>query len=72
VGDLSPRPSRRLTRKQREERAYALTLATGGGAVLTVVSAVLAVLGVTGFGLALVLALVTVGLGYALKRTLNA
>jgi hypothetical protein len=71
MGDLAPRPSRRMSRSQREQRAYRLTLATGGAALATVVVLVLAVVGVTSFALAFLLALVTAALGYGLKRTLG-
>jgi hypothetical protein len=71
VSELSPRPSRRLSRRNREERAYRLTLATGAAAVATVVVIVLSVVGITSFGLALLLALITAALGYGLKRTLG-
>ncbi len=71
MGDLTPRSSRRPTRRQREQRAYALTLATGAGAVLTVLAVLLAILDVTGGGLVLLLAVLTGGLGYGLKRTLQ-
>jgi hypothetical protein len=71
MSDLSPRPSGGLSRRQREDRAYKLTLGTGAGALLTVVAVVLAVLGVIDLGVVLLLALVTGGLGYGLKRTLS-
>ena len=71
MGDLTPRPSAGLSRRQREQRAYRLTLATGAGALATGVVLVLALVGVTSFGLAFVLALVTALLGYGLKRTLG-
>ncbi len=71
MSDLSPRPSGGLSRRQREDRAYKLTLATGAGAVVTVAAIVLAVLGVVDLGVVLLLALVTGGLGYGLRRTLT-
>jgi hypothetical protein len=71
VSDLAPRQSRSLSRSQREQRAYRLTLATGGAAVATVVVFVLSIVGVTSFGFALLLALITAALGYGLKRTLS-
>ena len=72
MSDLEPRRrSSGLSRKQREQRAYTLTLATGGFAVLTVVLVVLAVLGVTSFGLAVITALLAAGSGFLLRRTLN-
>jgi hypothetical protein len=71
VNDLSPRPSGRLPRRQREERAYRLTLVTGAAAVATIVVIVLSVVGVTSFALAVLLGLITAALGYGLKRTLG-
>jgi hypothetical protein len=72
MSDLEPRRrSSGLSRKQREQRAYTLTLATGGLAVLTLVLVVLAVLGITNFGLAILTALLAVGSGFLLRRTLN-
>ena len=73
MSDLEPRrrSSSGLSRRQREQRAYTLTLATGGLAVLTVVLVVLAVLGVTNFGLAVITALLAAGSGFLLRRTLN-
>ncbi|CAB4931780.1 unannotated protein [freshwater metagenome] len=71
MSDLQRRSGTRLTRKQRETRAYRLTLATGG---LGVVGAVLLVLGVVGIGsagagvLLLVLAAIS---GFLLKSTLG-
>jgi hypothetical protein len=71
MSDLERRRSSGLSRKQREQRAYTLTLATGGLAVLTIALVVLAVVGVTGFGLAIVAALLTAGSGFLLRRTLS-
>jgi uncharacterized membrane protein YjjP (DUF1212 family) len=71
VSDLTPRPSSRMTRAQREQRAYRLTLATGGAGLATVAVLVLAFFGIGSFGAAFVLALLTAGLGFGLKRTLN-
>lgn len=71
MSDLTPGQSHRPSRRQREQRAYTLTLATGGAALLTLVTVVLAVVGIGGFGLALLFALITVALGYGLKRTLG-
>jgi hypothetical protein len=71
VSDIAPRPARQPSRRTREQRAYRLTLATGAAAVATIVVLVLSVIGVTSFGLALLLALITAALGYGLKRTLG-
>jgi hypothetical protein len=73
MSDLEPRrrSGSGLSRRARERRAYTLTLATGGLAVLTLVLVVLAVVGVTNFGLAIIAALLAVGSGFLLRRTLN-
>jgi hypothetical protein len=71
MSDLEPRRQSGLSRKQREQRAYTLTLATGGFAVLTVVLVVLAVLGITNFGLAILAALLAAGSGLLLRRTIR-
>lgn len=60
-----------LSRRQRVDRAYALTLASGGFSLASVVLFVTAVVGATGFGLfflALVAAAVSVA---ALRRTVG-
>ncbi|WP_372790456.1 hypothetical protein [Paraconexibacter sp.] len=60
-----------LSRRQRVDRAYALTLASGGFSLASVVLFVTAVAGATGFGLfflALVAAAVSVA---ALRRTVG-
>lgn len=57
-----------LTRRQRESRAYQLTLATGGGALATVVLGVLWVVGVVGFGIVALVAILTVVCAVLLRR----
>jgi hypothetical protein len=71
MSDLEPRRSSGLSRKEREERAYKLVLATGGLAVLTLALIVLAVLGIVGGGAAIVAGLLTAGGGVLLRRTLH-
>ena len=73
MSDLEPRrrSGSGLSRKARERRAYNLTLATGGFAVLTLALVVLAVLGITNFGLAIIAALLAAGSGFLLRRTLG-
>lgn len=71
MSDLTPSPGRRLTRSQREGRAYRLVLATGTGAVATVVLFALSIAGVVGFGLVVLVALLTAVAGYLLRRTLR-
>ncbi|HKH17385.1 MAG TPA: hypothetical protein VKA57_07655 [Solirubrobacteraceae bacterium] len=71
MSDLEPRRRSGVSRKAREQRAYNLTLATGGLAVLTIVLLVLAVVGVVGLGPAIVAGLLAAGGGLLLRRTLN-
>ena len=68
---MTRRPSGRPSRKQREKRAYQLTLATGAAAVATVVVLVLAIIDAASFGTAFLLALLTAAGGYAVKRTVR-
>jgi hypothetical protein len=60
-----------ITRSQRESRAFALTMATGGFGVATVVLLVLSVVGVAGFGLVVLCAIVAAVCWLALRRTLK-
>ena len=60
-----------MTRREREQRAYQLTLATGGLAAATVVLVVLAALGVTGGGLPVLTAILAVICFVLLRRTLG-
>jgi hypothetical protein len=71
VSNLEPRRSGGLSRKARADRAYSLTLATGGLAVLTVALLVLAVVGVVGGGLVVLAAILAVISGLLLRRTLR-
>ncbi len=68
MADLEPRNRPGPSRRQREQRAYYLVLATGGLAVLAVVLVVLAVVGVTSLGPALLAAVLAVLCGFALRR----
>jgi len=52
----------------REQRAYALVLATGGLGVVAAVGVLLAVLGVIGLGTPLLLAIAAVICGLVLRR----
>jgi hypothetical protein len=66
------RPGGGLSRRRREGRAYKLVLATGTGALATVVTFVLAVAGVVGFGLVFLIAIVTAAAAFLLRRTVSA
>jgi hypothetical protein len=67
--DLSPRPNRTPSRRSREDRAYKLVLAGGTAAVVAVVTFVLAIVGVMGFGIPVLAALVAVLCGWFFRRT---
>ena len=71
MSDLEPRRGGRPSRRQREQRAYTLVLATGGLALATIVLVILAVLGVTSLGPAVLTALLAGGGAFLLKRTLS-
>ena len=67
MANLERRGGGRLTRRQREQRAYQLTLATGALTLVGVVGLVLALVGVVGAGLP-VLALVLAAVCFFLLR----
>lgn len=66
--DLTPRPNR-TPRRVREDRAYKLVVARGAAAVVAVVTFVLAIVGVMGFGVPVIAALVAVMCGWLFRRT---
>jgi len=61
----------RLTRRQRERRAYQLTLATGALAVAGVVGLVLALVDVIGAGLPIIALVLAALCFFLLRRTLG-
>ena len=71
MADLERSGGRRMTRAQRERRAYQLTLASGVLGVVAVVGLVLAVIGVVGAGLPIVAAILAVVSFVLLRRTLG-
>lgn len=71
MADLEHRSPSRLSRRQRERRAYQLTLATGGLAVIAVVGIVLAIAGVVGGTIPVLAAILAVVCGLLLRRTLS-
>lgn len=71
MADLERSRGRRPTRRQREQRAYQLTLATGALTVVAVVGFLLAILGVVGAGLPILAAILAVVCGLLLRRTLG-
>jgi hypothetical protein len=66
--DLSPRPNR-TPRRVREERAYKLVMAGGAAAVVSVVTFVLAIVGIVGFCIPVLAAIVAILCGWLFRRT---
>ena len=60
-----------MTRREREQRAYRLVLATGAFGVLFVAALVLSIAGVLGGGWAVLFAILAVLSGLWLRRTLR-
>jgi hypothetical protein len=71
MADLERRSSSPLSRRQRERRAYQLTLATGGLALVGVVGIVLAIAGVIGGTIPVLALILAVVCGLLLRRMLN-
>jgi hypothetical protein len=69
--DLSPRPNRTPSRRSREDRAYKLVVAGGAAGVIAVVTFVLAIVGVLGFGIPVLAALVAALCGWLFRRTVS-
>ena len=69
--DLSPRPNRTPSRRQREDRAYKLVVAGGAAAVVAVVTFVLAIVNVMGYGIPVLAALVAILCGWMFRRTVS-
>jgi hypothetical protein len=65
------RTGSRLTRREREQRAYRLVLATGAFGTLFVAALILSIVGVLGGGWAVLMAILAVLCGIALRRTLR-
>jgi len=72
VSELDRRPaSSPSSRRQREQRAYRLVLATGGFGAIAVIGAVLAIAGVIGGGIPFLAAVLAVVCGLLLRRALS-
>jgi hypothetical protein len=71
VGDLTPGSGRRLSRRNREQRAYALVLVGGVAGVVAVVGVLLAIVGVIGAGLPLLAAVVAAVCFLLFRRTVG-
>ena len=68
---LSPRPGGRLSRRDREQRAYLLVVVGGGAGLVAAVGFVLALIGVVGLGLPLLAAIVAVVCLLLFRRTVG-
>jgi fatty acid desaturase len=71
MSDIERRGGRRPTRRQREQRAYRLVLATGAFGVIAVAALVLSIAGVLGGGWWVVSAIIAVICFIALRGTLR-
>jgi hypothetical protein len=71
MSDLERRSGSRMSRRQREQRAYQLVLATGGFGVLFVAALVLSIVGIVGGGWAVLFAVLAVISAVLLRRTLR-
>jgi hypothetical protein len=69
--DVERRPPSRLSRRQREQRAFRLVLATGVFGVVTVLGIVLAIAGAIGGGVPFLAAVLAIACGLLLRRTLS-
>ncbi|MEA2264709.1 MAG: hypothetical protein QOE27_292 [Solirubrobacteraceae bacterium] len=70
MSDLARRPRSRTPRRVRQQRAYALVLATGGLGAVAAIGILLALFGVVGFGTPLLAAVAAVVCGVFLRRML--
>ena len=68
---LSSGPGRRLSRRDRESRAYLLVLVGGGAAVIAVLTFILAIVGVLSLFLPIVAAIVAVVCFFLFRRTVS-
>ena len=71
MSDLERRSGSRPPRRKREQRAYNLVLAGGGLAVVFVVGALLAILGVIGWSIPILAAILAVVVGLLFRRTVR-
>lgn len=70
MSDLARRPPSRAPRRVRQQRAYALVLATGGLGVVGVIGILLAFVGVIGYGTPVVALVAAAVCGLVLRRML--
>ncbi len=60
-----------LTRREKEKRAYTLTVVGGGAGIAAVVFLVLAIVGIMGLGPAILAGLVAGGAAFGFSRTVG-
>jgi hypothetical protein len=71
MSDLSRRPGSRISRRNRAQRAYQLTLAGGTAGAVAVVTGILAAIGVLGWSLPVIALLVAVACFLLFRRTVG-
>lgn len=71
MADLTRRPGNRLTRSQREQRAFRLIQTGGVAAAVAVVTGILALVGVIGSGLPLLAVVIAVICALLFRRTVS-
>ena len=71
MSDLTPSPGGRMTRSARERRAFRLILAGGAAAAISLVTFVLALAGVIGYGLFLISLVIAVVCILMFRRTVS-
>ena len=71
MSDLERRRPSSPSRRSRADRAYKLTLTTGGLLIASIALFILAVVGIVGGGWAVIAALLAAGSGFVLRRTLK-
>jgi CHASE2 domain-containing sensor protein len=71
MSDLEPRSGSRLSRREREQRAYRLVLGSGALGVVAVAGLILAIAGVIGYFIPVVAAVLAVICVMLLRRTLR-
>ena len=71
MSDLSRRPSNRLGRRERVDRAYQLVVAGGTAGVVAVVTGILALVGILGWGLPVVALLVAIACLFLFRRSIS-
>ena len=71
MADLTRRPGNRPTRRQREARAYRLAMTGGAAGALAVITGLLALLGVIGWGLPIIAAIVAAVAVFLFRSTVG-